>query len=263
MLGLAEYVAASAQLSQYGLKAEETMQRALDYNLSKEKMIGLAKSVASDYYAQYQELLHDTMKEVAENAVQHYADQLGMEVPEELVDKVVKQQFKNKYYGSNLDQRLKYNHYVLQKRVDMAGRMDPKHLTTTYSQYPMFGSQTVTDQRVLLGTLSKIENDVAKEMAQRSDTPFIRWTLSHRHSVQDICDELAGNVDTDVSRYLAEKGIKISPKGLYFPNKLPDPPHPNCQCEYGMVRDTREIKPGRLERALRTVRKLLRKIQKR
>lgn len=260
MLSLAEYVAYSKQVEQLGISTESKIADQLKGGVTDTEARALAKGYGADYWAEYTKLFDEAMEEVADNALSHYAEQLGVDVPDGLKDKIIQKQFSDKYYGATLEKRLVYNLTLLQKRIDLAGRIDAKHLTTTYSQYPMFGSQTVTDKRLLLGTMVKIENDAAKEMAGQGDIPFLRWTLSHRHAQTDICDDLASNIDKSVVAWISEKGLKIDPKGLYFAKDLPEPPHPNCQCEFGMVREREELKPGRLERAVDKVKRLLRKI---
>lgn len=263
MLGLAEYVTASKEVERYGREIESTVKKLVESNTPKDKIVSYAHAAAASYQTQFEELIDDTMREVASNAVKHYAEQLGVEASDDLIESVVRRQYKEKYYGATLTKRLGYNFRLLEKRIDLAGQIDPKHLSTTYSSYPMFGSQTVTDTRLLLGTLAKIENDVAREMAEKTEVPFLRWTLSHKHKQTDICDDLANNVDKAIVTYLQNRNLRVSPKGLYFAKELPQPPHPNCQCEYGMVRATQEFEPGRLERAVNRVRKLLRRLTKR
>ncbi len=55
--------------------------------------------------------------------------------------------------------------------------------------------------------------------------------------------------------------INENPKGLYFVDDLPLPPHPNCQCEYGMVVKGKTQITTKIKRTLRKVQNILNRIK--
>lgn len=256
MLTLAEYVAARAQLARIAQTIEETYTTQAEGKTKKEKL-QLARDLAETYKGQVNHVIGTNIALTAQKSVDHYEKLLDIQHPDAAVaDKIIDAQFEDKYYGATLTQRLTFNEQLLRRRITQSGAAGV--LDSVYTG-PKFGSQLATDQRLLLGTVAKIEQDVAKEFATLTEHQLMRWTLSHRHKQPDDCDALANNVDRRVEQYLREKNLDMDPRGLYFVDDLPVPPHPNCQCEYGVVGDTK-VHHSSLDRAVHEVKKILRRL---
>lgn len=257
MLSLAEYIAAKSELTALVTKIEKDFVAQFPEQPSADAA-KYAASLASKYKTDFWALLGKSMGEVAQNAYDHYQKKTGILLDPDIVDKIIEAQFEDEYYGATLAQRLAYNEQLLHRRLSQSAAA--KQLHTVYTG-PQFGSQLATDQRLLLGTLVKVEQDVAREYAGETDHKLIQWALSHKHAKPDACDDLATNIDRRVVEYIQEHDLKIDPKGVYFVDDLPVPPHPNCQCEYGIVTD-RIHKPGVIERTIHNAAKILRRIWK-
>lgn len=272
MLSLAEYVAATADLIAIGAKYEGIILDGVQGETSKLKAVAFVRSLVPEYQKEYRQLLDETLTDAARTAVNHYANNLGLDLDEEQLSKeIVQQQYTDKFYGASLNQRLRINQGVLTRRIVQTASAayalpkDPKPelLATIFTKPVPFGAQVPVDRRVMQGTLAKIENDVARRMAELAKVRLIRWTLSHRHTKPDICDDLAKSVNPSAVRYMKEAGIRENPRGLFLAEELPEPPHPNCQCEYSMVIAGKTIQVGRVKRTLSKIRSLLSRLRKR
>lgn len=263
MLGLAEYRAASADLLQQAQRTEQDIQAKISNDASASQAKSIAWSEMRKYANYNRQVLDQAMKDVAHNAVQHYANLLGVEADPELEDQLAQKQYTDKYYGLSLNQRLLYNERRLQGRITKSVYVNPKHAGDVLTKSFPFGAHYSVDKRTLLGTLVKVENDAARAMAVKANVPLIRWTMSHQHSQPDECDTLAGNIDKRVVDYLSQNDLDIDPAGVYFVEDLPHPPHPNCQCEYAMVTSQGEEHKGTIQRAFNTVLSVLRRLRQR
>lgn len=254
MLGLAEYIAQSAQLDALGQQYDEMIAK-IDRKLTTQEI----KQITKAYILEYRQLLLDSLREVAANAMGHYGKELGVEFHADYPDLIVNDVFAAQYYGASLNQRLAVQARQVERRLTQANLMGVA--AQTFTSHIAGGSQTLADRRLLLGMLSKIENEAAKKAADEADVKLIRWTLSHRHAKPDPCDDLATSVDNRVVSYLKEHNFNEDPKGLYFAEELPDPPHPNCQCEYSLtipnVRRTETL----VQRTANKIRSILRRIR--
>lgn len=259
MLTLAEYVAARAQLERLAVRTRDTTVEHIE-GLSKDDAIIAAAKMGKAYYKDYNLLLVASMRETAYQSAKHYHKRTTIELEDFEIEGVVRRQLTEKYYGATLIDRLKYNQQLLLRRITTAGQQDVKNIPLVYFSPIGGGAQFSTDRMLLLGTLAKIEQDIAREVASKTEHKLVRWALSHRHKQPDVCDALATTVDKRVVAYINEHNLKMNPKGLFFIDDLPVPPHPNCQCEYGIVRGSEYIKPGTVERSLDRMRKLVRKI---
>lgn len=263
MLGLAEYIAARTDLRRYANWAEDQVTKLMPENPTSDQAAAIGLQVARQYRNVQRATLATAMQDVTRNALEHYQKRTGIVIHDELInDKIMQAQYDDRYYGATLTQRLRYNDQLLARRINKAADLDPKFVSDVWTKSVPHGSQYSTDRMLLLSTVAKIEQDVAREYAARTEHKLVRWSLSHRHRQTDICDDLANGVDRAVVAYLNEHNLQHSPKGLYFVDDLPVPPHPNCQCEYGIIRGSEYIKPGQVDRALDRVRRLLRKLWK-
>lgn len=260
MLGLAEYTAGAAELLAVAQQAETST---VTGPLSPEQSY-------SNYFSTFRGLLHDRMHEVAKNAVDHYSKLLKQPSDPELVDLLVSKQYTDPYYGLNLNQRLNLNAAALYRKMSQSQLYDnaqaitknevPTAIDKVLTNTVPFGAHYYTDRRLMLGTLVKIEQDAVKAVAAKNDIRLIRWTLSHKHARPDICDDLAKTVDKQVKEYLQEKGLNVRPEGVYFVEDLPQPPHPNCQCDYTLVSEQGTEHAGPVQRTIGALTSLLRRI---
>lgn len=264
MLGLAELRAAQADLQSVGTKYDGLIADFITEDTTKVEGLTFVRSLIPDYQTEYQLVLTRMMKEVAENAIKYYEQALNIEDldVEGLAEEIAERQFKEKYYGASLDQRLRVNERVLTRRAAMTAQAGVPKLAGVFTNPVPNGAQVNIDKRVLIGTAAKIENDVAKELAGRGSIRLIKWTLSGRHSITCQCDDLAAAINRDVVLYLESRDSKMNPKGLYFAENLPLPPHPNCQCEYGMVSNDKVQRPSRSQRTVKKVLSLLKRIRR-
>jgi hypothetical protein len=257
MLGLAEYVVASKELQGIAAAIEAETAKQIE-GLSDQAAIKAALKLGKNYQTQYEVLLRLSLHEIAQNTAAHYEKQLKIKIPEEKMEALVADHYAEKYYGASLTTRLIFNQQVLKRRIAQSGTVGPQYLTDVYTQRVPFGSQVATDQRVLLSSIVKMEQDVARLAADQTEHKLVRWVLSRKHTQTDICDDLSRAVDDSVVEYLNEKRLRIEPKGLYFVDNLPVPPHPNCRCEFNIVGAEKE--PNLLERAAKKVRQLIGKL---
>lgn len=272
MLGLAEFRAAGVQLQQlaqtYDQKTATDIAPLFDdkgnmTTPNRQRAVLLTQANLNAYYDEYEQLLYSSALESGDNAASHYAKQLGSTIPESLVPDTVGAQYARKYYGATLAARLVFNRARLLRKANNTAAVGAEHLTGVLTKATPFGAQITLDRRLLLSTMVKVEHDIAKQMAKLDDIPLIRWTLSHMHKQPDVCDDLATHSSKRVVEYLEEREVPdVNPKGLYFLDDLPRPPHPNCQCEYALVAPGRPVGTGTFKRTLARMRALFNKIRK-
>lgn len=261
MLGLAEYVVISQEILRLGQEAEANVANQLTPGMTKQKAISITKDEMLAYYDNYQTALENGLEEIANNAVGYYSDQAEVDVPEGLANKLVKSAYGEKYYGATLLQRLVVNKKRLERNITRSAQVSQEALTKVITDPIPFGSQYHVDKRVLLATAAKLEQDTAKEFARKEQHPLINWKTSSFHAKPDVCDDLANAVDKTVVSYIKSNKLDIDPRGVYFQDKLPLPPHPNCQCEYGLVREAKSTSKGAVKRTVSTIRNLLRRFK--
>lgn len=261
MLGLAEYVAAAAELDTIGSVYEDELRAKLT-GLTKRDAIKLARLYVPIYQRDYRALLDRTLRDIAATAVDHYADHTGVSLDRErLVEELIRRTYNERYYGATLTARLNIAQKQLERRIVQTAQVSPDKLSTIFTESVPFGAQNTISKRLLLGQAAKIENDTAKEMAARANIDLIRWTLSHRHATPDVCDDYSRSVSRNVVRLLDENNIEMDPKGLYLRDELPPPPHPNCQCEYAFTDLASGSRVGAVRRSIRKVRRILRQLR--
>lgn len=262
MLGLAEYLALSAELraiqSQY---TTELVTKA--EGLPKQDRVKLAKQFADTYFEQYKETLSEGLEDIAENALKYHANQLDLVLPKSLASDLVDELYDEVYYGATLNQRLGVLRKRVLRRAILQANISTDHIQNSVAlKDPLekiLPAEEPAQRRVLLGSAAKLEQNAAVAVAEHMDAPFIRWALSHRHKQQDACDDLANNIDKGVVRELERLNSSANPKGLYFKDSVPPPPHPNCQCEYG-VASFGKTTGGYVKRTKSKILSLLRKL---
>lgn len=262
MLGLPEYLAASAEVQQLGKKYDSLIGEALEGVENKAEAIRIAKAFIPRYRREYERVLKQSLYDVAWNAAEHYKNELGLERDSAaLAKRLVVDHFTEKYYGASLQQRLAVREKQLTRTVTQTAQVNIQSLSGLFTEKIPFGAQSFVDRRILQGAAVKIEQNAAREAAKDAEAPLIRWTLSPRHAIACDCEELASAVSDEVVTYLKANSLTLDPKGLYLAANLPNPPHPNCQCEYGIVTAEREHKPTNVQRVLKRVRSIIRRIR--
>lgn len=242
MLGLAEYRAAAAQVERLGQQYDQQLAEALRDIKNKQEAIKIARQIVAPYQAEYEGLLRRTLHQIAFNASSKYIDDLGLSTDaSELATALVDKQYTSKYYGYTLDQRLNVVNKRLNRAITQRGNVAVDRIPGVFSS-GLPGSQMHIDRRLLQGTTVKVERDTAFAVAEDADIPLIRWRLSPRHTKACACEEYAK-------------------KGLFKREELPDPPHPNCQCEFELVTATKSTRPGPIKRVLRAVRNLIQQLR--
>lgn len=262
MLSLAEYKAQSAELHQLGLRYENEITDAVK-NTTKLQALKATNKILKSYQSDYEKLLERSLLETADNASSYYAAKLGIDLPEKFNEKLVKKQYTQRYFGLTLGVRLAFNFRKLQQKAQKSAAVKPEHLGNLFTSSFPFGAHYNVDRRLLQAQSVKLEQDIAKEIATIDGLQLLRWKLSPYHTGNDICDELAGNIDKSVVNYLERNKLGLDPKGLYFVDKLPNLPHPNCQCEFGMVKSARDIPTSRANRVLSKVQSIIARIRSR
>lgn len=262
MLGLAEYIVLKGEFLQLGKDIEAQVASKI---AGKDKTDALEQtySIGRTYIRKRDEMIKSGLLEIARNALNHYGEQVSPDEPlEQFAESIVNAHYKDDYYGANLQQRLAVSNKQLTRRMINTANLDHNLLDQTFTQTYPHGAQVPVDQRIFLGYAAKTENDIAQFVAKKVDIPFIRWTLSHRHKQEDACDDLATAVDKNVVAYIDENQLTIDPKGLYFANQLPRPPHPNCQCEYGLTSTSGTQTRNKVKRTVQKVKSLLRRLRR-
>lgn len=263
MLGLAEYVAVSASLKDLAQSIEQKTTVQLSDVQNKQTAIAITRQLADEYQDEYEKLLYDGLLEVADTTATYHTKRLGSSLnPVEIAKKVLGLQLGEDYFGLSLAKRLFINHRRLVRNINNSAQVGIDKLSDVYTKTVPFGSQYNIDRRVLLGYMVKVEQEVAKEIARQEGRALIRWTLSHRHRQTDICDDIATNIDPKVVEYLRENNIDADPRGLYFVDDLPNPPHPNCQCEHHIFAPD-VGKPTRIRRTAQKLRNIVRRLLRR
>lgn len=256
MINRPEYVALSAQLSRL-IASYQAQLMAQTVGLDANARVEVARILFKSFHEDYVELFAIGMREAAETALIHYGKELSIPVDDDLADQIVGDHLYGKYYGLTANQRLAILNRSLQRRITIAKGIKSdtaEPLTNALSQ------QEYGYKRMLLGGIVKVEQDAVVEMAGKVDDPFIRWVLSPRHSRACTCEDLASAIDKQVVKYAEEHDLRINPKGLYFKDNLPNPPHPNCQCGYSIVSGTRVTKNS-VRRSVNKIRSILRRIR--
>lgn len=265
MLGLAEYTVLAAELKQLGIRAQTDLSELLDPGMSRDKVTKLAVSHAATYYKDYKSLLKSGLNEIGLNALSYYSDQIGSEIgdPEKFVSDIVDRNYRTKYYGNTLSKKLDMNFLRFTRNINRSALWGKEYqgLHQLFVHSVPYGSQYNIDKRILLAMAVKVEQDVAKAVAKKEDLRLIRWTLSHAHAVPDICDDLSTNVDKGVVNYIEENNLQLNPKGVYFIEELPPPPHPNCRCEYLLVTGKERDRDTKVKRAFNKVKSLLSRLR--
>lgn len=269
MLSLAEFRALDAELRTTASKIEEKVRNAIQASQGSDRLAKAEAYYRTEYVAERNRIIYNGLLEAAINAARHHADSLGLDLSNQEIEgfakEIVDRQYKRQYYGATLAARLKISDKQLGRRIVrtyFTGMEKGEKLDTVLTKSVPFGAQIHVDRRILLGQIQKVENDIAKEIADKYKIPFIRWTLSHRHTVQDVCDDLANYVDPQVVAQIETLNLDIDPKGLYFAKDLPQPPHPNCQCEFVLVTREGARTASVVKRAARRVRRLLRRLRR-
>lgn len=249
MLGLAEYRIHTAMLKELAIATDKQIVADITPDTTRRQRIALANKYGDVYHTQYRDLLYTGLNDVAINAVDYYADELAIDIDRQLVaNRVVDRQYRTKYYAATLAARL-----VLHKR--RIPRFNEKGVS--------FQQQALTDQRLFLGTATKVEQDIAKELAAEAGIKLIKWTLSHRHTRTDVCDDYASYVSKRAVKFIDDHSLNINPKGVYLVDELPRPPHPNCQCEYGLMQSSGgATTSGLIRRTRNKIKRLLRAIRR-
>lgn len=267
-----EYTAARKDLHQLGRAYEDK----LASQLSRIPGIAEATSVASkslaSYHDEFEDLLSTALAKTAVASASHYNKALNADLTDaelaEIAQQQIMRQTAEKYYGATLNQRLKASRLMgasrLKKSSNVGASLDTRktNLTRIFTKSYPFGSQVSFDERLLLGQVVKLEHDVGLAIAKKSGVDVVKWTLSHKHTKKDICDEYATRIDKKVVAYLKKNKIRVSAKGMYLIDDTPEPPHPNCQCHLQML-DGKTVKGGTVRRTLRRMKELLSKLGQR
>lgn len=259
MLSLAEYQGYVNDITILGQNTDQQIADNIDPEAPKADAIQQAKSVISKYQQDFKRVMDQAMFDIASNTVQHYASQVKTELPEELAMEIVRDQYRRRYYGATLAQRLVLMRLRLNRVATQTAQVGVPHLGGLFSQPIPFGAQTNVSKRLLQGTAIKIEQDAARKIAEKADYPLIRWTLSKHHVQTCQCEALASVVNKNVVNYLNEHNIDADAEGLFFRDELPDPPHPNCQCEFDLVGEDEAV-PSAGRRPIARFRRLIRKL---
>lgn len=264
MLSYPEYAAAQAQLNALGLSYDKQIAEAIAGVTDKHQAIAITRSLIPPYLQEYEGLLNDHLTRIAFNTLEYYKQELNLSYDSSvLADIVVENQYSSPYYGRTLDERLAISKRRLERIVVQTAQINPQRLAGLFTETVPFGAQINIDKRLFQGTAVKIEQDVAKEVARQADIPLIKWTLSTAHKLTCACEDLATQSPKSTVKYLEEHNLKVSPKGLYLRDEVPLPPHPNCQCEYGMVTGYKQKAPGVVTRSLQRILNIVKSLRAR
>lgn len=261
MLGLVEYNVISQEILGLAEAAQNNVASKLDPDMTKQQSIKIAKKEMFSYYDDYQTSLKDGLNDIATNAIEHYAGQTTTDVPKGLAEKVVGQIYEERYFGASLITRLAVNRKRLERTVTQSAQVSQAALSGVLTESVPFGAHYGIDKRVLLASSERAEQLTAQYFASQEEHPFLRWNVSDRHKGPDTCDDLANNIDKLVVAYLKEHNLDIDPKGLYFQDQIPHPPHPNCQCEFGLVSSDKDVSKNIVKRTTGAISKLLRRFR--
>lgn len=266
MITRTEYSEANSNLQQLATRFETAAANQLVKQTNLTDSIETVRKLSALYHGEYEELLSSSLAKAGVTAAAHYNTSLaaGLSTSElsELVKEQILRQDVERYYGATLSERVSASKLMQETRIKKSAQVGAsletrqKNLSRVFNKPYPFGAQVNLDQRILLGQLVKLEHDIGLAIAKKTDIRVVKWTLSHKHTKKDICDALATDVDPKVVKWLNDNQIKISAKGLYFIEKVPNPPHPNCQCHLQMLKD-KELRGGRIRRTLRRLRELL------
>lgn len=269
MLGLAEYSLGARDLLEAAIKAETGMKSEMPF-ANRQEAIRVAQFYSDIYNERdLKNIFNNTFEDIAENAFAYYEDELGLDVNDwtNEAKAVVAKQYNEKYYGATLSERLRVNARRLGRNIVRSAAVGAAYeavVDVLTKPFP-FGAQNSVDKRLLQATAMKIEQDVAKIVAERAGQRLIRWRLSSYHKMPDICDDLASNIDKNVVLYMEDNGIDADPRGVYFIEDLPLLPHPNCMCEFGyVVPPRRESSPAGniVKKSVTAIGKIIQKLRR-
>lgn len=260
MLSEAEYQVHASDIDTLGQNYDQQIGDAIPDDMYKGPAIQAAKSFSFPYQKDLKQILDNALYQIAQNAVVHYQSQISTPLPESLAKDLVKDQYRKKYYGGTLASRIVMMRLRLNRVVHQTAQVGIGHLSGLHSNPIPFGAQSNISKRLLQGSAIKVEQDTARKVADLADYPLIRWTLAKNHTHYCECETLASRVDKDVIKYLTEHELDIEPEGLYLKDDLPLPPHPNCRCEWSLVKSDHEAVPSEGRRPVEKFRSLVRKV---
>ena len=192
-----------------------------------------AKKITNSYHREYIPMVYSGLSRVGMNAIDYYAPNLTEDQKQRELTQALDSLTHNRYYGLTLPQRLaqsnQHLNYNLRRSSLVGAKPETRRLNITRvlsEPYP-FGAHKSWDTRLFLAEAVRLEHELAQQLAHHKDVKFVKWTRSKGHVHEDICDKLARAVDKEVEAMLPP-GIK--PDGVYFIDKVPPVPHPNCQC---------------------------------
>lgn len=272
MIAKAEYLGYAASLLEMG-QGKETQTRALLLSAqSITEAVKVGQDMLVDYHAGFEDLLSTSLADTGVTAVDHYDKQLNLHLTgaekNEIVAEAIQKQVHIPFYGQTLDERLQYSRMTAQTRLYrssvVGAKLDTRkeNIARMFVQPYPYGAAVTHDTRILLSQSVQLEHDIAKAMAEEANVTIVKWTLSHQHKKRDICDDYAEVVDKAVKTYLRNREIRVDPKGCYFLNEVPLPPHPNCQCSLSMLHNG-SFTSTVVRRALEKLVELLGKFRKR
>lgn len=255
MFSLPEYRATAADIKTLGQTFDDQMRNALP-DLDQKSAIKLARDMANDYYEEVDTVIQEGLTEVGVNV----AGALDLDTDEQYVEDIVKLSLAQKYFGLTYRARQTVNRVRLMRKITQTAAGGKDKLAGIYTERYPYGAQVNTDIRTFQGYTIKLEQDLVKEAATKQDVPFVQWRLSPKHAKECMCDVLANNIDKEVQEFVIEHNLDLELEGLYFRDKLPRPPHPNCQCDFGLVEAQGAKRLGKVKRTARKIRNLVRRI---
>lgn len=272
MISQPEYLANSAQLQTIAEHHRDELINKLRGVSDVGTGINVTNAQAALYHSDFEDVLSTALAQTGNTTVDHYDRVLKLNLPDEAKHEIVAEQIMRQttdlYYGATLDQRLagsrRMNAIRIRKSATVGRTLETKlaNLSRIFVDPYPHGAQVAVDQRLMLGQLVKLEHDLASRMAGIAEIRVVKWSLSHRHKRKDICDDYAEAIDKAVAAYMRNRGITASPKGCYFIDEVPEPPHPNCQCSLRMLHDG-TFTTTVVERAVEFIKDLLGKLNPR
>lgn len=265
MLGRAELLSYAAELYRIGQTYDQQIADQIADVRDRRIAIERVSKLVQPYWGEYRGLLDRALMDIARNAVRHYVQTYNIsDIDIDATARaIVNNQYTTRYYGATLNQRLAVAERRLQRQIVQTASVgrDPSNLAGLFTKSFPFGAEVSFDKRLLQGTAVKIEQDVAKTLAREAQANLVRWKLAPTHRITCQCDQLAGAVNRDVVEWLRGQDIDVNPRGLYFVEELPPPPHPNCQCEFDFVTRREQTVAGPVRRAVTTIRNILNRLR--
>ena len=201
-----------------------------------------AFQTATSYHSELVPLVYKRLQEVGMNAAAFYGPDLTTREQEQEVSAALDTLTHSRYYGLTLPQRLAQSHHQLKynmRRSAVTGAKQETRLlniTRVFNEVYPYGAHQSWDTRLFLAEAVRLEHEMAKRLGSRQNISLVRWTVSHNHSQEDICDQLSLAVDPLVQTYIEFNHLKVDPVGVYFLEDIPHIPHPNCQCVIKFIR---------------------------